>query len=122
MTTVPRWLPNAVSLLRVLLVPVWLWLAERCQDAFARGDGDAADTARLWAAVTLVAIGLSDVVDGYLARRFHLASSFGAMIDAVADKLCQVVLVTWFTVRMQLVDAPAFRAVAVVVPGAAGGT
>ena len=49
-------------------------------------------------------IGVSDVVDGWLARRWHLTSRAGATLDAFADKLAQVGLVTFFTFR----GAPVF--------------
>jgi cardiolipin synthase len=94
---VPRWLPNAISLLRILLVPAWIVFAEQCRAAAASG-GDGAG-ARAAATATLLLIGASDVVDGWLARRFGLATPLGATLDAVADKLCQVALVTWLTLR-----------------------
>jgi cardiolipin synthase (CMP-forming) len=56
------------------------------------------------AVVILCAIGISDVLDGWLARRFKLASQMGATLDAFADKLFQVVLVTFFALRAE----PAF--------------
>lgn len=104
--TVPRWLPNLISVLRVLLVPTWVWFAEQCRSAtLAGGDGEAARGA---ATAVLIAIGASDVLDGWLARRFGLASRVGATLDAVADKLCQVVLVTWLCVRAPMDGAAAF--------------
>lgn len=105
MHAVPGWLPNAISCLRILLVPVWVVLAEAANRA-----GEAADTMaapRGLAVATLLAIGLSDVVDGFLARRFHLQSTTGATLDAVADKLAQVVLFTYLALR----PGPAFSAV-----------
>lgn len=93
----PPWLPNAISGVRILLVPAWVWFAEACRnDVVAGGDGA---TARWLATATLIAIGVSDVLDGWLARRFDLGSQLGATLDAVADKLAQVVLVTWLTMR-----------------------
>lgn len=56
-----------------------------------------ARTYRLWAVAILLAIGISDIVDGFLARRFELATRFGATLDAVADKLAQVSLLVFFT-------------------------
>jgi phosphatidylglycerophosphate synthase len=38
----------------------------------------------------LLAIGVSDMLDGFIARRFHLTSKFGALFDAAADKLVQL--------------------------------
>lgn len=68
-------LPNALTVLRILLVPVfgWLLLAE---------DG----SLRWWALVVfLVAIG-TDWVDGHLARKHGLITAFGKLMDPIADK------------------------------------
>lgn len=43
----------------------------------------------------LVAIGISDLIDGAVARRFALTSNLGSMLDAMADKLAQIVTVTF---------------------------
>lgn len=97
MRPIPRWLPNAISALRIALVPVWVWVAELANGG-AVGNG---------LAVTILAvIGLSDLVDGWLARKFGLESRVGATLDAVADKLAQVVLVTYLALR----SGPAFEA------------
>ncbi len=99
---VPRWLPNAISLSRIALVPVWVLFAEE-----VRAQGPGADLgARGPVVAVLVVLGASDVVDGWLARRFHLATNLGATLDAVADKLAQIVTVTYLTVR----GPPAFAA------------
>ncbi len=96
MRTIPHWLPNAISALRIALVPVWVLAAEA---ANRDGGGHALTVA------VLLTIGASDVIDGWLARRFGLQSRVGATLDAVADKLAQVVLVTWFALR----PGPAFE-------------
>lgn len=99
---VPRWLPNAISLCRVLLVPIWAAFAEVAQRAAETGADPA--PGRRAAGLVLLAIGMSDVLDGFLARRFHLQSRQGAVLDAVADKLTQVVLTTYLALRI----GPAF--------------
>lgn len=99
--TPPTWLPNAISVVRVLLVPVWVILAElanRAAEGAPSSSADAADL-RAWAFGVLLAIGVSDVVDGWLARRFRLQSHLGANLDAFADKLAQVVLFTYLALR-----------------------
>jgi len=97
---VPRWLPNAISVMRVLLVPVWLWLAHEARGV-AASDGE---VERLPLVGVLVTLMLSDLLDGFLARRFHLATNLGAILDAAADKLAQVATVTF----LALFAAPAF--------------
>src|SRR5688500_7741239 len=64
-------LPNLLSGLRLLLVPV-LWLL-----AFANQ--------RVAQALLLFVAGFTDVLDGYLARRMHRASHVGSRLDTAAD-------------------------------------
>jgi phosphatidylglycerophosphate synthase len=99
----PPWLPNAISFARIALIPAFLGFAEATRTAAEAGLPETAE--RILAALTLVAIGLSDVLDGYLARRYHLGTPLGAVLDAVADKLAQVSLVAYFTLR----DSAAFE-------------
>jgi cardiolipin synthase len=101
---VPSWVPNAITLLRIALIPVWWIQAQACADASYYGDET--DQSRLLAVVTLTAIGISDVVDGFVARRFGLVSRAGATLDAVADKLAQVSLLVFFTFYGELAFEP----------------
>ena len=65
-------IPNLITLGRIILVPVVVW-------AIISGEMLAAF------ALFLVA-GISDGVDGFLAKRFHMASELGAYLDPLADK------------------------------------
>ena len=67
------WLPNAISLLRILLVAPILVLTVNGDYAFAL--------------VLFFVAGFSDGIDGYLAKRFNWYTRFGALLDPVADKL-----------------------------------
>lgn len=71
-------LPNALTVLRLLLVPVFAWLLLR------EGGTDAAS--RVWAAGVFLVASATDVVDGELARRQGLVTSFGKIVDPIADK------------------------------------
>lgn len=104
-TRMPRWVPNAISAVRIALIPVFVHLAADAQAA-ARVGGDV-DGPRLAALATLAGLGLSDLLDGYIARTFRLTSQLGAFLDAFADKLAQVGLLLFFTVS----DGPAFAQV-----------
>ncbi|MBE2248155.1 MAG: CDP-alcohol phosphatidyltransferase family protein [Myxococcus sp.] len=87
----PPWVPNAISFVRIALVPLWLALAVQARAvALAGGEVD-----RPLLVGVLLALGLSDVVDGAIARHFKLTSNLGATLDAVADKLAQVATVTF---------------------------
>lgn len=68
--------PNAITIARVLLVPVFVVLAY--------SDSDGAVMASL---VVFGVASLSDFVDGYLARRWNVTSAFGEWADPLADKL-----------------------------------
>jgi cardiolipin synthase (CMP-forming) len=65
-------IPNLITLGRILLVPVVVW-------AIAQG--------LMWLAFLLfVAAGVSDAVDGFLAKRFGMTTVLGAYLDPLADK------------------------------------
>ena len=91
-------LPNIITLSRIVLVPVMAYYLM-------------AEAYRIALPIFLVAA-LSDLADGYIARRFKLASRFGAALDPVADKLNMLVatvLLAWPALM------PIWRAIAIVV-------
>lgn len=67
------WLPNAISLMRIALVPPTLYL-------IINGEYG-------WAMLLFWVAGASDGIDGYLAVRFDWGSRLGALLDPIADKL-----------------------------------
>ncbi len=69
-------LPNIITLARILLVPVTIWLI--VSDAF------------LLAFLAFLVAGISDAVDGFIAKRFNLETELGAYLDPIADKLLLV--------------------------------
>lgn len=71
-------LPNMLSFFRLLLIPLIVYLFEA--DRY------------YWAFGMLLLSGATDVVDGWIARTFHLVSDFGKAIDPIADKLTQIVV------------------------------
>jgi cardiolipin synthase len=68
--------PNAVTVVRLLCVPLFVWM-------LLRPDRHG------WypAALLLGALGATDGVDGFVARRFHQVSTVGKVLDPVADRL-----------------------------------
>lgn len=71
-------LPNALTLLRLICVPIFIWLYLASADSMAMG----------WAAgIVFLGAALTDIVDGYLARRDGLVTNFGKIADPIADKL-----------------------------------
>ncbi|HEU0132306.1 MAG TPA: CDP-alcohol phosphatidyltransferase family protein [Mycobacteriales bacterium] len=78
--------PNALSFLRLLGVPLFLWLV-----LGPHADG--------WAIVVLAASGWTDYFDGKIARRYGLVSRVGQLLDPLADRLYILTTVLAFTVR-----------------------
>lgn len=72
-------IPNLLSLLRLCLIPLLVWLY--------LGRHDYGLTA-----IVLIASGLTDLVDGWIARKFHMISNLGKILDPVADKLTQITM------------------------------
>jgi CDP-diacylglycerol--glycerol-3-phosphate 3-phosphatidyltransferase len=68
--------PNVLTVLRILLVPV---LVVALLGETPNGD--------LWAAVVFAAASLTDMLDGYLARSRNAITTFGKLMDPIADKL-----------------------------------
>ena len=81
--------PNALTLFRILLIPVYLW---RYLTAQSQMD-------YLTAAGILLLSALSDTMDGYIARRFHQITQLGKILDPAADKLtlAAVIVSLWLT-------------------------
>lgn len=66
-------LPNAITLGRLLAVPLLVWLILSRFDA--------------WAFWLFVAAGVSDALDGLIAKRFHMVTDIGRYLDPIADKV-----------------------------------
>jgi cardiolipin synthase (CMP-forming) len=66
--------PNVITVVRLAMLPVFLWLL------FAQED-------RAKAAGLLAVLGITDFLDGYIARRFNQVSDIGKILDPVADRL-----------------------------------
>jgi cardiolipin synthase len=79
-------IPNGLSVLRLLGVPLFLWLALGPKD-----DG--------WAIIVLMVGGFTDYLDGKIARRFNLTSRLGALLDPAADRLYILATLAALTVR-----------------------
>ena len=65
--------PNVLSVLRLACVPIFLWLILTYQDN--------------WALVVLTLSGVSDYLDGKIARRYNLVTRVGQLLDPLADRL-----------------------------------
>ena len=84
-------LPNALTLARLVVIPVYAGLVLT------------SDGGRSWlAAIVFGAAGVTDQIDGFLARRWRVESSFGKIADPLADRLLidVAVLLLWNAGRL----------------------
>ena len=87
-------LPNALTVARLGLIPVFVVLMLGSDDGYS------------WpAALVFAAAGITDQVDGFLARRWHVESQFGKIADPLADRLMidAAVILLWVEGRLPLV-------------------
>ncbi len=89
--------PNFITILRFLLVPAVVF-------ALLRGEVD-------WALAGFIVAGVSDGVDGFIARHFNQRSELGAYLDPMADKL---LLVSVFVVLGYMGELPLWLVIAAV--------
>lgn len=84
-------IPNALSILRILLVPAFVALyllsSEEHPDLM------------YWSFGVLLLSGVSDSLDGIIARKFNQITDLGKLLDPVADKLTQVAVVVCLATR-----------------------
>lgn len=76
--SIPRQLPNTITVVRILCAPVFLWML--------LADQGAGGPLRWWAAALFVVAIATDGIDGYLARRHEIVTDLGKILDPIADK------------------------------------
>ncbi len=82
-------IPNGISAARLAGVPVFLWLVL----------GPRTATADYWAVALLIVAGLSDWLDGKIARAFNQSSRLGQVLDPAADRLYIAATIVALAVR-----------------------
>jgi len=89
-------IPNALTIVRFAAIPVFAWLYL-----------DAGDGAAWSAGLFFAGAALTDQIDGYLARRWHVESRFGKVADPLADRLMigTAVVLMWASGRIPLAAA-----------------
>lgn len=75
-------IPNVISLLRICIIPVFIYLYFSSKEQHY-----------YYALLVIVLSAVTDVVDGFIARRFNMVSDVGKVLDPIADKLTQVSVV-----------------------------
>lgn len=86
-------IPNILSFFRLCLIPVIVWLYCIKEDY-------------LWTTIIFIISGLTDIIDGFIARKFNMISDFGKAFDPVADKLTQIVMLFCLVTRFPLMLIP----------------
>lgn len=86
-------IPNLLSCLRLALIPCFVWAYLVHQNE------------RLTVLLLLLS-GLTDVADGFIARRFHMVSNLGKVLDPLADKLTQAAMLLCLMSRYPLMLLP----------------
>ncbi len=86
-------IPNILSFFRLCLIPLIVWLY--CfQENY------------LWTIIIFILSGITDIVDGFIARKFDMISDFGKAFDPVADKLTQISMLFCLVTRFPLMLIP----------------
>ncbi len=75
-----RYIPNILTILRILLVPVFIWYF-----FFSYVPGSL-----IWAAIIFIIAELTDYLDGRIARKYNVISNFGKVMDPLADKILTI--------------------------------
>ena len=86
-------IPNMLSLFRLLLIPVIVWLYTVKKEP-------------VWATGVLLLSGITDVADGIIARKCHMVSDFGKAFDPIADKLTQIAVLLCLVSRFRWMLLP----------------
>lgn len=92
-------IPNTLTILRIVLIPLLIMVYWNAPET-------------IWPFAVFFMLGATDLLDGYLARRWRVTSEFGAFLDPVADKLMVVTLLIvmavdtaslWFTLPAMVI-------------------
>ncbi len=86
-------IPNILSFFRLALIPLIVWL-------YVFKESPA------WTAFVILFSGFTDIVDGFIARRFNMTSDFGKAIDPLADKLTQLAVLCCLVTDFYLILLP----------------
>lgn len=84
--------PNVLSIVRLLMIPiiVWLYCGKREYGI---------------ATVVILLSGATDIVDGFIARKFNMVSDLGKILDPIADKVTQIAVIICLTFKYKLMLA-----------------
>lgn len=81
-------IPNMLTILRILLIPVYLYFF------YSNLEHNI-----LFAGLVFIIAGISDVLDGYIARKYDMSTKLGIVLDPIADKLMTFTILISFTTK-----------------------
>lgn len=81
-------IPNVLSCIRILLVGVFIYLFFNNYPQNV-----------VWAIIVFITAGLTDVIDGFLARKFNWITDLGKVLDPLADKLMQCTVLVCMLIK-----------------------
>ncbi len=86
-------IPNLLSFFRIILIPIFVWSYIGKKNYTLT-------------AVLLLLSGITDTLDGYIARHFNMISDLGKVLDPIADKLTQAAMLFCLVTRFHLMLIP----------------
>jgi cardiolipin synthase len=86
-------IPNILSFFRIALIPVIIWVYCGLEMP-------------LLALAFILLSGLTDIIDGYIARKYNMITDFGKSIDPIADKMTQIAVLICLVTRFKLMLLP----------------
>ncbi|WP_420099943.1 CDP-diacylglycerol--glycerol-3-phosphate 3-phosphatidyltransferase [Corynebacterium sp.] len=81
-------LPNVLTTVRIVLIPVFVWLLIAAGPLAGERDLDSA--LRWWSLVAFCVLMATDQLDGFLARRYEVITDYGKLADPIADKALMI--------------------------------
>ena len=92
-------LPNKITIARILLIPVFVWLTLDYIRDYQKDQE--LEWERVLACAVFAIAAISDAVDGYIARRYHQKSELGIYLDPLADKALLVSALILLSIRFK---------------------
>ena len=89
-------IPNLISVIRILLIPLFGYLFYNDE--------------KIMSVVVLAISGLTDTMDGQIARKFNQISALGKVLDPVADKLTQITIAVMLFIDFKTASNPVINA------------
>lgn len=82
----PRYVPNLITSIRFLLLPVYVYIFY-----------SEMENSLFYSTIIFALAGITDILDGYIARKYDLITKLGTVLDPLADKLTQLTVLITFT-------------------------